>query len=472
MDEAERIAGYRVLRRIARGARSTVLLAHGGDPPESVVLKATGPGDPAAVREAAALDRGAGDHVVALLDAASDERRDVLVLPRLPGPDLAGLLAERGELAGGEAVTILAPIAATVRRLHDAGVAHGALGAGCVRFDADGAPVLTGFGSAVLFDAQAPEIVRERIDEVVRDRASVRVLAEAVLGRVGEPRRGAAQRLVAAARGIADVELLPWLASEVFAIAAAAPVRPVDSPAPAAGRGRAVPVAVPVPPAPGSEPRRWSERITGLLERAPGEELRAALGRRWSAWSAGRRRLVLAVGAGALALLVCLVAIPAAPAPGATVSPTAPHPRDGAPRSDSASASPSASRLAGTATGEGAVIRGDDPIAATTALLRSRASCRRILSVLCLDDVDQDGSAASDADRAAIRAAQAGGELGDDPLPSTDAANPALAERIGDSALVNLSGGASVLIVRVDGGWRIRSMLPPPGQTTTPSPRG
>ena len=50
----------------------------------------------------------------------------------------------------GEAVTILAPLVEAVAELHRAGVAHGALRLSNVLFDEAGAPVLVGFGAAVL----------------------------------------------------------------------------------------------------------------------------------------------------------------------------------------------------------------------------------------------------------------------------------------------------------------------------------
>ncbi|MFW8745955.1 hypothetical protein, partial [Mesorhizobium japonicum] len=107
-------------------------------------------------------------------------------------------------------------------------------------------------------------------------------------------------------------------------------------------------------------------------------------------------------------------------------------------------------------------LRGDDPAAAATVLLRRREACRRELSVLCLDGVDQDGSAAADLDRAALRSAQDGGELVADLVPAATDASPRLGERLGDSALVTLTGGASMLLVREGDGWRIRDLLGAP----------
>src|SRR5690606_5208695 len=111
----EDLAGYRVLRSAGRGLRSRLL--PGYDEGRTVVLKLCASGDPRVATELAALDRARGEHVVAVLDVAADEHGTVLVLERLTGGSLDELLERRPGLAAGEAVTILAPLAATVERL-------------------------------------------------------------------------------------------------------------------------------------------------------------------------------------------------------------------------------------------------------------------------------------------------------------------------------------------------------------------
>jgi hypothetical protein len=488
MDDAGEIGGYRVLRRLAVGERCRVLLAHQSGAVDPVVLKVASADDAAAVREAEALDRGSGEHVVPVLDACADDDRIVLVLPRLPGPDLARVLAERAELEGGEAVTILAPVAGAVARLHAAGVAHGALGTGSVLFDAEGAPVLIGFGAASVFEAGLPEVELERVPGVAADRAALRSIATGVLGRVGGVRRATARRLLERLGAAADAEVADLVATEVFDVAAALPVRfadPPGTPGPrdggAAGAGvggRLVPVSRPVAgvEVPDVAPAAtWAARVAALLDRSPAAELAAALRRRWAALSAGRRRLTLGVGAAALALVVAVVAVPGAPAPGAAAGPV----RSASPDAPRSTRSPGAGGEAAStdtgAAGDDDAVRGDDPALAATALLRARERCRRELSVLCLDDVDQDGSSAAADDREAIRAAQAGGELPSDPLDAAGragAAPPRLTERLGGSALIAVAGGASLLIVRGDGGWRIRDILGPPSASPAPPPGG
>ena len=110
-----------------------------------------------------------------------------------------------------------------------------------------------------------------------------------------------------------------------------------------------------------------------------------------------------------------------------------------------------------------AAIGGDDPVAAAGALIQLRRGCFEDRSIVCLDGVDQSGSVAWQSDVDSIRDLQNGGELGD-PGPDTVGA---LVERLGGSALVSLgpvqsgtNATASVLIVKTEAGWRIRSVLP------------
>jgi hypothetical protein len=95
-------------------------------------------------------------------------------------------------------------------------------------------------------------------------------------------------------------------------------------------------------------------------------------------------------------------------------------------------------------------------------LLELRERCIRDLSVLCLDDVAHAGSTALAADQQLIRDVQAGGELPE--LVTIVASEIMLEERLGNSALLSLgdvaeSEPASVLLMKVEAGWRIRDFL-------------
>jgi hypothetical protein len=101
----------------------------------------------------------------------------------------------------------------------------------------------------------------------------------------------------------------------------------------------------------------------------------------------------------------------------------------------------------------------DDPVAAANLLLAARERCLRDLSLLCLDEVVQPGSAAYADDAALIRAVQGGAEYPDGVIAEGD---PVLVEQLGDAVLLDLPPGsepASVLLLRTTNGWRIRQYL-------------
>ncbi|NHA67117.1 serine/threonine-protein kinase [Phycicoccus flavus] len=111
------------------------------------VLRADPEALDAAAREAAVTSRVAADHVLAVeATVALDDGRLALVLPLLRGGSLGRLVAARGHLTPGEVVTVLAPLAATLGRLHAAGVVHGDVSPGNVLLDLDGRPVLADLG--------------------------------------------------------------------------------------------------------------------------------------------------------------------------------------------------------------------------------------------------------------------------------------------------------------------------------------
>lgn len=425
------MAGYRVLRSAGRGDRARLLLGfeHG----RTVVLKAAPSGDARVRTEIEALSRAAGDHVVVLEDLASDESRTVLVLERLPNGSLAELLERRADLDAGEAVTILVPLALTVDRLHDAGVAHGSLSLAAVCFRADGAPTLVGFGSAQLFAPGSPEVVRETVPGVIADRAALLDIAGVVLGRVRGPRAEPARRLAATR---SDVHPAAF-AESLFALAPAEPVRFDEPPREPAvvrvGEPRDEEFGV---AAPGVVPA-WLENLLPDWVRAHVAGVATRLLSKWGGWEPRRRRVALAGVAAAITLVLALAVVPAAP-PVPQADPSEPHPVT--------LAAPEPTLP-------------DDPVEAAVLLLSHRESCVRDLSVLCLDAVLQPGSAALADDTALIRAVQAGAEY---PQAHVIDGAPVLVERLGDSALLDLPEGsepASLLLMRTAEGWRIRDYL-------------
>ncbi len=456
------LAGYRMIRRLARDAAAEVILGfRESDEAETsaVVLKvfpATAHAWSSLVVLAEALERASGDHVVPILDFSATDESICVVFERLTRGDLAGLLHRRQRLDAGEAVTILAPLAATVARMHRAGVSHGALSARTVLFRDDGAPVMIGFGQATLFSPGAPEVDLERERGVCDDRAALRSLAAGVLARVTGARASAARELIDRLESCAD-ELVPsTLEAGVFAVAAALPVQFIgdgqEFVEAFSGELRPVPVvALPLPGHAGDEhetgngrvvaARRWLAAQLGWLRTAA-----VPVTQRWQKWSTARRRLTAAGMAGAVAIVVVVGLVPSG-----TSSPTA---------------APTSSSPTETTTSPDVV--GDDPVAAASALLDQRRRCLRDASLLCLDDVDQADSSALRADREQVIALQKGGER-NNPLSDFSVGSvPVLVERLGDSALLSLGPAdtrSSILLVKSANGWRIRDLISDPASS-------
>jgi serine/threonine protein kinase len=90
-----------------------------------------------------------------------DAKRAWLVVATLPKPTLADLLASQRALPPGAAAGLAVDIAAALRQLHAAGLAHGDLSAGAV--------VLTGGGSAVLAEVGVLAAVRDAPTDIGAD---------------------------------------------------------------------------------------------------------------------------------------------------------------------------------------------------------------------------------------------------------------------------------------------------------------
>ncbi|MEO6533009.1 MAG: protein kinase [Pseudolysinimonas sp.] len=486
------LAGFRVLRSLARDEQAEVLLGHRSVPASSndggevavqtVAIKVSPASEltwQTALRECAGLERARGEHVVDVLDLDADDESIRVIFERLPRGDLSDLLRVRVRLDAGEAVTILAPIAVTLLRMHAAGVAHGKLAARTVLFRDDGAPALIGFSCAELFEPGAPEVVLERVGAVGRDRAAARALAIAVLGRVDGGQARAARALLDDIAGCDDGIILPLLASRLFDVAAAVPVRfapdapGVDS---AHSAPRALPVAEGMVGATVDPTSRFSSHLVAALGRIVPEPLlqrvldaverspvvavlapaRESVQRLWVSWQPGRRRAVLAAGAALLTVGVVTMVVPSGAAASGVVGGAGS--RVGTPTGDPTTRAPT---VADGSQRDEPALTADDPVAATGLLVTARDRCLRSLSVPCLDRVDEPSSGALKDDQMAIRTAQQGAEL-PDPLTATGEGAPVLIERLGDSALVRLGAGASaptLLLVKGEAGWRVRDVI-------------
>lgn len=484
----ERLAGYRVVRKLGVSSAATVYLGHpggAGDTLPTVALKVFGDDVPTE-RIDAEIDALTGvdsPHIVRLLDVAmAPARPRCLVLERLTGGSVTALL-HGADLSPGAAVTILVAAVRGLESLHTAGFGHDRLTQSSLLLDATGRPVLVSLGHATRLPGGT--LARWRARRA--DHGRLALLCHTVFDAVAVPD--------ASLRGHAIAEWLqalpddtpraaPDLARELerdlFDLADPLPLLKYDAPGAAAMRqsvgsrlalpSRQEQAAPPLPPAP--EPARPRQRppasvvsrlwaLTARLvdgDVLPG--LRAAVAHRLHA----RRRPLLVAGlVGGALLLVTLALVPPSGRTDATPLPT--HPAVKQHREASATPSPT---VGGGA--EGAAITADDPVAAVTALLTRRENCLRTASLSCLDEVDQLASPLLDLDQSFV------GRRANDPSePSTETYagfGVSLIQRSGGSALVALTpprpeaGGsaetpkpASALVIEGEAGWRLREVF-------------
>src|SRR6478609_1689030 len=168
---APEVPGYDVGRLLGCGGTAAVWLATEHVTRRDVALKclaATGPPEPGDAEEAARREvriLSVLDHehlvkvraVVRVRHGTDGGTGLGLVLDYAPGGSLAELLAARGSLAPGEAVTVLTPIAQALAYLHGNGFTHGDVAPGNVLFTAQGKPLLADLGVArMLPDPREP----------------------------------------------------------------------------------------------------------------------------------------------------------------------------------------------------------------------------------------------------------------------------------------------------------------------------
>ena len=154
-----------------RPGRVVVRARRGDEAP--VTLKATPPGAgwsarAALRREARLLDTCRGDGIAELLEVVDRHGRTALVQAFVP----AGTLADR---TAPDADAASRGLEAAVDRIHRAGLVHGALRPEHVTLDADGLPVLVGFGAARRStDATADEVALAELLSTLRGQTSSR----------------------------------------------------------------------------------------------------------------------------------------------------------------------------------------------------------------------------------------------------------------------------------------------------------
>ncbi|MGL5817033.1 MAG: protein kinase domain-containing protein [Phycicoccus sp.] len=156
------VEGVEVGELLAHGGTSEVwagVRVADGRPVAVKVLHADSEAVELAAREAAVTARAANAHVVAVeavLPLA--DGRVALLMPQLRGGPLGRVVRARGHLGAGEVVTVLAPVASALGRLHAMGVVHGDVSPGNVLLDLDGRPVLADLGLGRVLGEMSPGV--------------------------------------------------------------------------------------------------------------------------------------------------------------------------------------------------------------------------------------------------------------------------------------------------------------------------
>lgn len=480
----EWLAGYRLLRRLGSGSRASVYLGKSGDAAEGVAVKvfdAVADSD-GLDSEIDALSAVSSPYVVRMLDIAiAAGRPPCLVLQRLTGGSLAALLARETELTAGAAVTVLVSVARGLAALHAAGFDHEHVAPTTVLFDGAGRPVLIGLGHAVRIGRREPGPSRPGGPSTVRRSAGAAGLARltrTVFDRVDDPaaRKRAEELAHWLEQGGTDASTWAGFEDRLFDVAEPEPVLHDDRDLPTrpdgagggdqplAVRGVLGRLRVPAEPA-GRRGAAHAAARDGPPWWAGVETARRAV---LSAVRQRRRPLVVAAAAGGALLVLALTVLPvngrdgggAAPAgrPTASIRPShdvastgaLARTPSGAPRSPAVRQPPAAGIAA---------IRGDEPVAATDALLALRRACLSTASPTCLTSVDQDGSPLLQADRSLVATHAA--------VERYEGYETSLIQRSGGSALIALTPPkaaetpkpASALVIEGETGWRLREVF-------------
>jgi len=511
MLQETRLGGYRVLRGLGSGERAEVLLGAGGEEPVAIKRFLPHVALDRVLVELDAIERIDAPHLPRVLDLASGpDGAPVLVLERWSPFTLGALLARRRTISAGEAVTLLAPIAETVERMHAAGFAHGALGTGAVHLALDGAPVLGGLGSLARFaPAGASEAVRHDAPAIAEDARALTALAAALAqhldasgaelrrrldelagGGVPEPQRRAFE-LLETLFGTAPAEAVRFPGSGRRAagespIGATPRAVAASAEAPAEESTAAPRSAGPIGWLAAAQLPEWLERLvdaqgSAVQRSAPLRRLRESL-------SSIRPRFRVLGGVTVLALLAlggfvldrasgdsASYAAPPAGESSTAESTTGQDPVAGGEEGPAVAAEGHDDPVDGGASDDGALqddaaspvdaaVRGDDPLAAAEALLAERDACLLRAEHACLDDVVQAGSALLREDRHRIDATQR------EDAPAEQLGAPAelrVVQELGGAVLLAASfpeavpqtTAASLLIVRSEAGWRLRDLL-------------
>ncbi|QYH36053.1 hypothetical protein [Salinibacterium sp. M195] len=479
------VAGYRTVRTLAESERRRLLLVHSLHP-ELAQGSSTARSGMRCIKqfhegvsvaqilaEVVCHARSNGEHVVRIDDlAASLDDAPLLILNWIGSDTLRRLLRERGSLRPGEAITIIAPLISALGRAHHAGVAIGDVSVDSVAFDENGCPYFTEFGFAQL-RATNPTPATIQLDEAFQeDRRRLAALSLGVLDAVNNNREKlrTVREFGEWLGDDSNTQAHDWAQEVERRLFSIGPPEPLRFSSEVVGAGES-PSTISRPiTADGS---RGGDTAAGAG--APSSEARSLLA--LPPWLDGqlaetarelRRRSVQFVGtivtwcrpvrarqwAIAVGGLVCVVAAASILAIEAAAE-----------GDETLAASPVLAKTIddeAIPTTEEVQLPRLPPEAeqALPLLIDARNRCLRDLSVVCLEEVSPVGTPAYADDIALIDAVLAGGEL-----PSVmlfDAATAVETQRLGDSAVFEIGAAetskpASVLLVKGEAGWRIRS---------------
>lgn len=487
------LAGYRTVRAVGETARARVFLVHmrqseqrtsatvRSAPGQAIVetplvtraLKQFHVGTTSAqvLIEVECLSRASGSHIVVVDDlAASTDDKPIVVVQWVGAGSLRRLLRDRSSLRPGEAITVIAPLVGALSRVHQSGVAIGAVSVDAVHFDDSGCPFFTEFGFAQLTDP-SPTPVELQLNQTFReDRRQLATLANSVLAAVSADREGlrSVRELADWLSDDANTGVPDWgqqLERRLFCLGAPEPLRlasdATDMATKTSSVVRVVAAVDAARVAPALSETRSLLALPPWLDGHIAEAVQQVQHRYSSALSAlaawcrpvrVRTWVLAAIG------LICVIAAGAIVAIGATDS--------GDSTAQSNEVSSFGERLAPETPDVTDSIHElpADAEHALPLLLKARSACLQDLSVVCLESVSPTGTPAYVSDVALVNAVLDGGEL--PPAALFNAAASEETQQLGDSVLFEFvdrdtSKPASVLLVKGEAGWRIRSYTLP-----------
>ncbi|MER2133836.1 MAG: serine/threonine-protein kinase [Arthrobacter sp.] len=434
-----------------------------------------------------------------------------LLLEYAPGDSLARLLAVRGTLSAGEAVTVLVAVGRALACLHAEGAAHGDVAPGNVLFTANGKPLLADFGTAKLLAepggrelgtpgfmppdeaASAAEGAGQAADVYALGALGWFMLTGRVLvPGLRPPLSVLLPDLPPALRDLVDsaLEEDPALRPQAGNFAAralrACPAEPVDL-LPAVHPSVRLELRTRRTAGAAERPRRRRPLRRGAPRwRRPGRAPWHDGGRRSAGYAARNTWLIAAtllVGVTAVLGVVALAAPQLLRPDTARVIPAAGGTRDPAPAASGSASGPGANTPAEPSPEEAAALAGEDPAAAAKVLSVLRARAFEQGSAQLLGWVNAAGSPAEAADLAQVRALEERGErlsglaievfrTSAVAAPSESTARVAVSallsewEQVRSDGTVTAGPGGPVRqevlleLERTDAQWRITAVLP------------